>query len=55
MDEAYPIDQQVEMVTAKLVQEFVYRFGIPLELYSDQGRNFESPVFREICNIHGIP
>ena len=48
MDEAYHIDQQAERVAAKLVQEFVYRFGIPLELHSDQGRNFELPVFKEI-------
>ena len=53
--EAYPIeDQQAETVAAKLVQEFVCRFGVPLELHSDQGRNFESSVFKGMCKILGI-
>ena len=53
--EAYPIpDQQAETVASKLVEEFVCRFGVPTELHSDQGRNFESGVFQEMCKILGI-
>ena len=53
--EAYPIpDQQAETVASKLVEEFVCRFGVPTELHSDQGRNFESAVFQEMCNILDI-
>ena len=53
--EAYPIpDQQAETVASKLVEEFVCRFGVPNELHSDQGRNFESEVFSEMCKILGI-
>ncbi len=53
--EAYPIpDQQAETVASKLVEEFVCRFGVPLELHSDQGRNFESQVFQEMCRLLGI-
>ena len=53
--EAYPIpDQQAETVASKLVEEFVCRFGVPNELHSDQGRNFESAVFQEMCRILGI-
>jgi hypothetical protein len=50
--EAYAIeDQQAETVATKLVDEFVCRFGTPLELHSDQGRNFESDVFQEMCRL----
>jgi len=53
--ETYAIpDQQAETVAAKLVEEFICRFGVPLELHSDQGRNFESVVFAEMCRILGI-
>ena len=53
--EAYAMeDQQAETVAAKLVDEFVCRFGVPMELHSDQGRNFESAVFQEMCKLLGI-
>jgi len=53
--EAYAIeDQQAETVANKLVNEFVCRFGVPRELHSDQGRNFESVVFQEMCRVLGI-
>ena len=37
-----------------LVEGFFTRFGLPLELHSDQGRNFESAVFQETCRLMGI-
>ena len=53
--EAYPIpDQTAETVADRFVNEFVCRFGVPAVLHSDQGRNFESRVFKEICHILGI-
>ena len=36
------------------VREFVSRFGVPLQLHSDQGRNFESALFNDVCNLLGI-
>ena len=36
------------------VNEFVCRFGIPKQLHTDQGRNFESSLIKEICKILGI-
>ena len=53
--EAYPIpDQQAETVARKLVNEFISRFGVPLEIHSDQGRNFESELFQHVCSELGI-
>ncbi|VDI65663.1 Hypothetical predicted protein [Mytilus galloprovincialis] len=50
--EAFPLPhQQAEKVAEKLVHEFISRFGIPLELHSDQGRNFESKIFTEVCKL----
>ena len=44
--EAYPIpDQTAETVAKKVVEEFICRFGVPRELHSDQGRNFESKYY----------
>ena len=53
--EAYAIPRQdTETVAEVLVNEFVCRFGVPLELHSDQGTNFESAVFKEMCRLLGI-
>ena len=53
--EAYPIpDQTAETVVEKFVSKFVCRFGVPKVLHSDQGQNFESKVFKEMCDILGI-
>lgn len=53
--EAFPLpDAKAETVAAKFVSEFVCRFGVPQELHSDQGTNFESAVFAEMCRLLGI-
>ena len=53
--EAYPIpDQTATTVAEKFVNEFVCRFGVPGDLHSDQGRNFESQIFAEMCSALGI-
>ena len=44
-------DQTVERVARTLVSEYIGRFGCPLELHSDQGRNFESRMFKELCDL----
>ena len=44
-------DQTAERVARALVSEFIGRFGCPLELHSDQGRNFESRMFKEVCDL----
>ncbi len=53
--EAYPIpNQEARTVADVLVKEFICRFGVPLYLHSDQGRNFEAAVFAEMCSLLGI-
>lgn len=50
--EAYPMPQQnAENVAEKLVHEFISRFGVPLEIHSDQGRNFQSQLFAQVCKL----
>ena len=50
--EAYAIpNQEAETVAKKLIEEFVARYGVPREIHSDQGRNFESDLFREVCRL----
>ena len=47
-------DQMAEQDARSLVSEFIERFGCPPELHSEQGRNFESRVFKEVCDILNI-
>ncbi|XP_057691272.1 uncharacterized protein LOC130915330 [Corythoichthys intestinalis] len=50
--EAFPVpDQGAETTAKKLVYEFIARFGAPLELHTDQGRNFESALFQNVCRL----
>ena len=34
-----------------LVQEVVSRFGVPNQIHSDQGKQFESNLFAEMCDL----
>ena len=53
--EAFSLPNQTAITVADvLVKEYVCRFGVPLSLHSDQGRNFESNVFQEMCELLGI-
>ena len=44
-------DHTAEWVARTMVSAFIGRFGCPLELHSDQGRNFESRMFKEVCDL----
>ena len=48
--EAYPVRVHTAPVVARvLMQNFFSRFGMPKRLLTDQGREFESELFSELC------
>lgn len=47
-------DQTAETVAEACVEHVFSRFGAPMQLHSDQGRNFESSVFRETMRLFGV-
>ncbi|VDI20678.1 COMPASS component SPP1 [Mytilus galloprovincialis] len=50
--ECVPLPSQTAEVTARAaVNEFFCRFGYPFEIFTDQGRNFESQLFRAVCEL----
>ena len=50
--EAFAIpDQEASTVATKLVDEVYCRFSPPEQLHSDQGRQFESELMKEVCKI----
>jgi transposase InsO family protein len=52
--EAYALPDYTATTVAKMfVYEFVSRFGAPLEVHTDQGRNFEADLFKEMCQLLG--
>ena len=53
--EAYPMrDMEAKTVAETLVEGYISRMGVPMIIHSDQGRNFESRLFRQMCDLLGI-
>ena len=44
-------EQNAQMTVKSFVDRFVSTFGCPLEIHSDQGRNFESNLFQAFCKL----
>jgi hypothetical protein len=50
--EAFAIPDQTARTCAEvLVDQVISRLGCPIDLHTDQGRNFESDLFKELCDI----
>ena len=47
-------DQEAETVANVLVDGFISRYGVPKQIHSDQGSQFESKLFRFLCDLLGI-
>ena len=47
-------NQEAITVANILVTEVVSRFGVPVSIHSDQGRNFESSLSAEMCSLLGV-
>ena len=41
-------------ICTSLVYKFVSHFGVPLQIHTDQGTQFQSQLFEQICNLPGI-
>lgn len=53
--EAFPLKNiRARTVAEIFVNEFISRHGVPLEVHTDQGKNFESKLFAELMEILGI-
>ena len=53
--QAYPtLDQKAGTVARVLTEKWFYMYGIPKRIHSDQGRNFEGELLKQLCKIYGI-
>jgi transposase InsO family protein len=53
--QAYPTKNQLAKTTARvLFDHFIVHYGVPAKIHSDQGRNFESKIIKELCKIMEI-
>ena len=53
--QAFPTRNELAKTTAKvLFENYIVHYGFPVRLHSDQGRNFESSVIRELCILVGV-
>ena len=43
--------QTAEMVAKAAIDGFLSRFGCPQEIHTDQGKNFDSDLFRRLCEL----
>ena len=53
--EAYALPNiEAATVTCRFVEQFICRFGVPSEIHTDQGSQFESELFTKTCEYLGI-
>lgn len=53
--QAFPTRDQKAVTVAKVLwEQYFIHYGLPGRLHSDQGRDFESRVIKELCTLLGI-
>ena len=52
---AFPSKTQTALATAKLLwNNFILHYGFPPKIITDQGRNFESELIENLCQVAGV-
>lgn len=44
-------EQNAETVAQQFMQHFIVTFGCPLEVHTDQGKQFDSTLFKSLCKL----
>ena len=53
--QAFPSKTQTALATAKLLwNNFILHYGFPEKIITDQGRNFESELIDNLCQVAGV-
>lgn len=53
--EVHPLSDQSALQVAKTIVDQVFsRFGSPLQIHSDQGKNFDGNIFKALCHLYKI-
>ena len=53
--ETFPLKDTEALTIARVfVNQFVCRFGVPDSVHTDQGKNFEAKIIKEICTLLDI-
>ena len=48
------LDQEARTIAKVFVKQFLAKFGAPCVIHNDQGRNYESHLFAEMCKLLDI-
>ena len=53
--QAFPSNTQAALATAELLwNNFILHYGFPSKIIMDQGRNFESELIENLCQLAGV-
>jgi transposase InsO family protein len=53
--QCFPVpDQSTEVVCQNLIERCFSNLGMPLQIHTDQGKNFQASLFKEMCRVFEI-